>query len=567
MKDLLRLYRTHRNALLFLFGTWGVFFVFLFGRTLKTTNEGLSVIHNVVWSDWALHIGMASIFAYKAPQDWFSYHPIYADGKFTYGFLTNLVSGLLMRVGLPIQIAFGLPSILYSLLLLIGLYILFYLVLRSQRQANVAISLFFLSSGPGFLRFLQALWQGESLGYLLSPATQLSYSRIEEYSWATGSVVEGLLLPQRAFLLGMTMSVWALVGLLIVLLQDNDSDRPTIPVRQQNWMLGAAALLVGLLPITHMHSFIVLFMVTGVLCVAAYRRWFQLFFYYVAPTGVISTVLVFIFILGGIEKSDFIQWYPGWTADPGFFSWLMLWLRIWGLMLPVAMAGLFLLRDRPRVIQSFFAGFFLVFLVANLVLFQPVPWDNSKLFFWVYLGFSGLAAGVLGWLWQRGKAYHFSRLDTVLLALALGLTGAIELVPIQIRGDRHRPYISTQNDIRLGQAIRSQTGPLERFLTAPTHNHPVVMWGARPIILGYTAWAYNYGFEISQVEQDVTTMFQGGLSAENLLKQYQVSYVAIGPPELERFDVNEDYYRQCYPVALQTADYQIYDVRSLTQRP
>ncbi|MEO0984573.1 MAG: hypothetical protein AAFY20_03385 [Cyanobacteria bacterium J06639_14] len=36
----------------------------------------------------------------------------------------------------------------------------------------------------------------------------------------------------------------------------------------------------------------------------------------------------------------------------------------------------------------------------------------------------------------------------------------------------------------------------------------------------------------------------------------------MSPRELNRFDVNEDYYVQRYPLAFEEANYRIYDVRS-----
>lgn len=545
-------------------GTWGVFFVVLFTRTLRFTENGVSVIHNNVWSDWALHIGIASIFAHKAPKYWLSYHPIYADGKFTYGFLTNFISGLLMRVGFSTYWAFVGPSILYALLLLVGMYGLFFLVLRSQKQALVAISLFFLSSGLGFVKFIRDLVQGYSLGDLLNPMTKVEYGTLaKEYSWATGNVIVGILLPQRAFLLGMTMAIWALVGLLTVILVDRPTDptKPRWATRPQILTLLASAILIGLLPITHMHTFIVMFILTSVLCLAAYRRWFDLFFYYALPTTFIGGSLILIFVSGGIEKSNFIRWFPGWTAEPGLLPWLVLWAKIWGPMIPVALFGWWLLRKRSLPTQALFAGFFLVFAVGNLLLFQPTPWDNSKLFFWAYLGFSSLAAAALAWLWRRGG--HFSRLNTLLLAGMLTFTGVIELARLQLRRPGDRPYLSKQSEMMLGQEVRSQTEPLARFLTAHTHNHPIKVWGARPIILGYTTWAYNYGFLIDQTIQDVKTMFEAGPQGEDLLRQYQVSYVTIGPNELNQFAVDEAYFAQTYPMAFASENYRIYDVRSL----
>ena len=74
-----------------------VFFKTLFPNILQFRSDGIYAGHVNVWSDWSLHIGMARIFATKDPSEWFAYHPMYADGKFTYGFLTNLISGLMMR--------------------------------------------------------------------------------------------------------------------------------------------------------------------------------------------------------------------------------------------------------------------------------------------------------------------------------------------------------------------------------------------------------------------------------------------------------------------------------------
>ena len=61
---------------------------FLYSQMLIQKNDGLYAGHPYVWSDWALHIGMARIFATKDPSVWFATHPLYAGGKFTYGFLT-----------------------------------------------------------------------------------------------------------------------------------------------------------------------------------------------------------------------------------------------------------------------------------------------------------------------------------------------------------------------------------------------------------------------------------------------------------------------------------------------
>ena len=90
-----------------------------------------------------------------------------------------------------------------------------------------------------------------------------------------------------------------------------------------------------------------------------------------------------------------------------------------------------------------------------------------------------------------------------------------------------------------------------------------MIWGLRPILLGYTAWALNYGFNYQQRELDMRVMFLGGLETEELLKKYQISYVVIGPTEIYDLNANEDYFSLSFPVTFQNQNYRIYDTRSI----
>ncbi len=511
VKFIIKHYQKHKKSLIILFGTWGIYFLILFLRTLEIKPEGLYANHVNVWSDWSIHIGMANIFAYKNPQDWFAYHPMYADGKFTYGFLTNFISGMLMRLGCSLYVAFIVPSIIYTIFLLLGMYTLFYLVLKSQKQTLLAISIFFLSSGVGFIKFIRDLSHQYSLEKLLFPDPGLDYTRQVEYQWYTGNFIVGMLLPQRAFLLGMTIAIWALIGIIYVLQNESGSKR------KHRFILLISSFLAGILPITHIHSFIVLFIITGILCIISYHRWLELLLYYAIPTAILSLTLYFIFISGGIENPNFMQFSPGWTATGGLIGWLIMWLKIWGLMLPMTGFGFFLLRHQSSIIKAFFIGFLMVFLMANLIMFQPTSWDNSKLFLWAYFGFSGLTTMSLTWLWQHGGKY-ISRIDVIIIIIMLTFTGFLELIRLQRIEKSNHPLMTSQEDINLGILIREKTTPRARFLTTPTHNHLVMMWGARPVILGDRGWVYNYGFLAEKTAQDLKTMFLGGIGTEELLK-------------------------------------------------
>lgn len=542
--------RQHWKPLLVLTATWGAYFGFLFGRILQMRSDGLYAGHVHIWGDWALHIGIANIFAYKAPEYWFAYHPIYAGGKFTYPFFPDFVSGMLMRLGVPLASAFLVPSILFSIALLVGLYCIIFLLLRSKTWAIGAISLFLLSSGLGFMSFLSDFAQDPILQALAYPAKEY-YTRIEMFDWLDGNVISGLLMPQRSFLFGMTFGIWSLAGLLYVL------RNPQRPPRERKIMLVSAGVFAGVLPVISPHSFMAIVALSACMCFAHFKQWRALL-WYIISAGLISGVLYLTFISGGIENESFAKWLPGWSSKGGVLGWLTMWFQIWGVMLPIAIAGLFAVRH-DRASKAFFVGMALIFIAANLFQFQPIRWDNSKLFFWVYFGCAVLASAALKRLWEQEIS---QKLVAALLIFLLAFTGALQLIRLQ-RIDKNTYQMTNSDDMNLGKEIRERTDPLARFLTAPSHNHLVTIWGVRPIVMGYAGWVWNFGYSYWEREQDVRQMYLGGDDTPALLKKYNISYVVIGPAERYDLQANESFFASRYPIAFTNPHNNVYDTRAL----
>ncbi len=548
MKTIMRFRVNHKLAL----WCWGVFFVLLFARMIHMNYSGLYVGHENVWSDWALHIGMATIFSEKPVDQWFASHPMFADGALTYPFLTNLISGMLMRVGFSIPEAFIIPSVIFSVLLIWGLYRFYCLVTGSEKLATLSLSLFFLAAGMGFVPFFKEWIKDPTLAELLLPPKD--FFRQDSYDWFANNFLVGHLVPQRAFLIGMTISAWVMTGFFSYVLSDpNRAERPD-SCRRRLILAGLGA---GILPIAHMHSFIAMVLLTGPVCILLYRQWRDLA-YYVVPAGLLSTSLYLAFVHGGIQNPEFMSWQPGLSAK-GPFDWLGFWFRAWGFTFVTAIAGLILVfKSRRKELKIHFSSFFFLFALANLVQFQPIRWDNSKLTVWVYLGFAGLSAIALSWLWAK------SRLATAALFVLLTLSGALELLNLQ-RINQHTLQILNREELQIADRIRAETEPMARFLTNTSHNHPVMVRGARPILLGYVAWAWNFGFLYRQTEDDVHKMFRGGDEAKRLLKHHRVSYVFVGPGERYSMQANEGWYRANFPIRFEVGQNLVFDVRSIQE--
>lgn len=543
----------HKIPLLFLLITFGLYFAVFFLRIITIDKTGFYLGHDHVWADWPLHISITSIFAYKPPDTWFAYHPMYAGGKFTYAFLTDFISGMLIRTGLSLPLAMIIPSIIFSFLLIIGMYVLLFLLFKSKKIAVVAICIFFLSSGPGFISFIKDFLIHPTLDMLSYPP--IHYSRINQYDWYSGNAIVGFLLPQRAFLFGMTISIWVMAGLTWALQKSNYIKRTRI-------VLITLGLIAGLLPIAHMHSFIVIVVVTGLMCFVSLKHWKSLLFY-IIPAAILSSTLYLIFIAGGIQMDHFMRWLPGWTAKNGIIGWLVMWGYLWWLTLPVAAVGLFFIHREKILVKAWITGFIIIFILANLILFQPVRWDNAKLFMWSYFALSALCATVLIRISRKTFVGIFI---AIVIFLGLTLTGALELTRLQSI-NRNRLQLATADDINLGIQVRNETNPLSVFLTDTSTNHLVMVWGARSIIMGFKPWVENFGFSNAKRSQDMITMFSGEKSSLQLLKQYKISYVVIGPGEKYSFNVNQAFYKKNFPVAFTNSSYQIYDVRSVTKSP
>lgn len=542
--------KSHRLPLTIVLATVGSLMIFLFANMLIMKPDGLYAGHVHVWGDWSLHIAITQLFAQKPPSEWFAYHPYFWGGHLTYPFLSHMISGLLMKAGWTLPAAFLLPSMLYVIVFLIGLYALYYLMLRNKNLAVASVCIFFLSSGPGAWNYFQD-WQ--KAGFPTPFLPDHDYSRIEERSWLAGNWVNGMLVPQRAFALGIAISVWVLIGFWIGAADTRFSDK------QRRNLLLASGIGAGILPITHMHSFIMLVVVTGLMSLAFWRDWKRLL-WYVIPAGVLSTLLYLKFVSGGIDNPEFMRVRLGWTSVGGLAGWIQLWWNIWGVFLPLAAVGTAWIWQSKKALdyKLFLAGFWILFAIANVIIFQPIDWDNSKLFMWMYLALTPIVVLVL----DRVRRMEFGFVIAVVLYFSLTATGYLEIFRL-VQLDDNRIQMLNAADITFGQKVARETDSQALFLTEPTHNHPVLLFGARPIVMGYPGWAWNYGFMYQPRLADIETMYRGGDASLALMKHYKVSYVVFGPGERNNLDSDELFFRQNFSVAIVSEQYTVYDVRGL----
>jgi len=69
--------------------------------------------------------------------------------------------------------------------------------------------------------------------------------------------------------------------------------------------------------------------------------------------------------------------------------------------------------------------------------------------------------------------------------------------------------------------------------------------------------------DFSKRLEDIRKMYRGDRDAKELLDQYKVDYVVIGPPEIrEKLEPNLEFYKNNFPIIVQSENYYVFKSRS-----
>lgn len=512
---------------------WGAFLVKLFSQMMKENSEGIWAGGSNVWGDWAGHIGYIANWLYGA--NWPPQNPWYAGIRLSYPFLFDFTSAILVRLGLSLSWSLELPGIIFGLAIVILLFRLSQKLTHSAAVGAVAVAIFMLSGGLGFVYLIP---NQQILRVPTEGVKELTHSYEGNIQWVNFVISE--MVPQRGILIGITA---ALVVFLLWL-----DPKPAKYVH--------AGIIAGLIPFFHAHTFMVIGFISGILFLLKPNR---VWWYFFIPAGILALPQMAYFMpqVSG-DSSGFMRVQLGWTARVQHDNWLWFWFKNIGLMAPLIPIFWLQAYYRNRRLFWLYLPFLLIFAACNIWVFQPWENDNSKLLRFWYLASSILVG------WGLVRFAHKNAGRKVLAAMALviiTLSGAVDAAS-WLDFNKNKLQMWSREDINLAQEVRQITPKDAVFLTNDNHNHWVVDLAGRKIVLGFRGWLWSWGINYSQREADVRKMFTGDSQTAQLLNQYDIDYVIIGPGEVSNFAANSDYYHSHYPLILNRNGQQIFDVRS-----
>lgn len=566
----------HWPAIIMLIFFGYLFFTLLSSHMLFEKSDGL-YSGGGTWGDLALHLSIISS-AVERGISALQIHPVYADYKFSYSSAFDILSAVLMHLGLSLRSSLIFPSFAFLMCFTFGMYMLGTRITKSRLGGFLTPFIFFFNGTIDGAEHFYADFtaSGMSFTVFLNSMTK-EYAHLGDFNIRFSNIITDYVLPQRAFIPGFALGIIVLYFLW------------RYWEKRNKYVLLIAGIVTSLLPFLHIHSFLALSMAAVFLALGdvihsiihpqpalfmvssdesksatnsdiisskkillrkrlhAMLKTIYVWMYFAIPIIVIAIPQVlWLFPFG---NKSFLHLQLGWMKGNDTF-WEF-WGKNLGLHLPVIILAFVMAEKKVR---SFYLAFVGIFIITNIIIFQPHDYDNMKLMIWWYLT-SSILISVL--CVQLIKRYRWTGSFAVgLLMLLLTVTGILSIY--------HESYTSwlmfSREDMTLAAFVRTHTPPDARFLTSDKHNHPIPCLAGRQILMGFRGWLWTHGVNYTQREQEVYEMYSGGPRALELLQADRIDYVLVERDKLSDFRMNLKFFTDKFSVVYQSPNYILFHI-------
>lgn len=507
--------------LLIVFG-W-LFFNLLSSHMLQPQADGL-YSGGSTWGDLAFHLSLISAIKERGIEA-LKAHPVYIGEKLRYPFLSDAIAAVLQKMGISLRASLIWPSFIFLLALIILLYFLVLKITHSRVGAILAPFLLFFNGSTFSLQYFWQDFKASSLSLLsfLGKMTK-EYGHLADYKIHFSNIIADYILPQRAIILGLLVGVAAVYFLWSYWESKNKKK------------LLFAGILIGILPVIHTHTFMSLVFVAGFLVLLELIQNFKNFkkvilnwLWFALPVLVLA--LPQVLWLYPSASENFMKFGFGWMKDGQNVFWF--WLRNLGLYLPAMIIGYILARPK---LKTFYLAFLGLFLISNIIIFQPHLYDNMKIMLWWFLLSVILIADWLGSIIKKmGRPGY---LAAALIFCALIPTGFLSVY--------RESYVNwrmfSNEDLNLAEFVKENTSKDAIFLTSDKHNGAVPCFTGRRILMGYRGWLWTHGIDYRQRETDVINMYEGNDQSLGLIEKYGVNYILIEQDKINDFHINQNFF-------------------------
>lgn len=505
--------------------------VLLTNHTLVTNSSGGYSCGQCTFGDLQMHLGFITSIA---EQRQFPPNYVFLAGyKMNYPFFVDMLSSSLYLFGTSLRWAILIPSYVISLLLVTGFYFLSHKVTGNRAASVLAVIFFFFCGGFGFSYFFEGAKADHTAFTKIFTDYYHTPTNYNENNIRWSNSICDMIIPQRT-----TMAGWLMILPALWLLIDAVKTKS----RSRYITIG---LLAGAMPMVHTHSFLALGMISAVM-----------FFAYLIdekkPEDKKEYIINWV-IYGGIvavmAAPQLLYWtFSQTSGNESFLNYQFNWVNhndpyLWFYLKNWGIAALFAV---PAVIKAnkdnkkLLCGCALIFIVAELILFQPNEYDNNKLFFIVYMIVIMLVSDWLVFMWKKLKGVPGRAYLAVLVIIAGTLSGVLTIGREYYSGGIYETF--SKDKIEMAEYIKENTPRDATFLTGTYHLNPVPSLAGRNVYVGSSLYVYFHGLgdEYNSRNNNVGSVYSG--SYNNLVKfckENDIDYVYVGADEKNKLNLNE----------------------------
>lgn len=520
-------------------------------HTLRPASDGSLWVGQSTYGDLAMHLGfIESLYRQGTFPPEYS---IFPGQRLNYPFLVDAASASLRFFGLSLRMSVIVPGVLMIFCVFWGFWLLADKLTRRLAPTLMSWLLFVGNGGFGFVYFFGKYRFSEIFtGFYTTPTNLVD----EDIRWV--NVICDMLIPQRTTMAGwcvLLAAIYLLVTAIEKTLADGGGRRE----------FAVLAVLAGAMPMIHTHSFLALGILSAVWFFCALpkakreKKLRALVLGYVLYGAVCLTLAApqfFAWTMGSVRTGKLLQWNLGWVvgANGALNRWLLFYAVNIGVVFVFMWGMIPFLRGEKL---GLFLGAAAIFLISNVVAFQPNLYDNNKLLYVWYMITDIL---VCDWVCGIVETAPRRSLRAALMGIVVFL-GTFSGVLSLLREAVSEYQLLSGAQAEAAEYVLKNTEPDSLFLTSTAHTNPVSVLTGRNIVCGSSLYLYFHGVDYGEREAQVAEMYRGGEAFERYAAELGVDYVYIGGSEYANYEVNEAYFAENYPLVYDGDGIRIFQIR------
>ncbi len=524
--------------------------VLFFGHVLIEKNSAYYG-GQTTYGDLSMHLGMITSIARQGifPPE----YSILPGARLSYPFLVNSLSASLYLFGTSLRWSVIFPSLVMSFVCFSGFFILAKKFSGKNKSATIATLLFFITGGLGFVYFLgdAKLFKEIFTGFYRTP------TNLPEMNLRWVNVICDMMVPQRTTLMGWSV----LIPCMFVLYTGikNKLEKEFLPGNflTVNKEMIFAGVIAGLLPMVHTHSFLALgILCAGVLITGLFikkidpNRFGGGFLAFLIPVGLLAVPQLFFWIFN--QSQGFLKKHLDWVNEG--WPWLKFWVINVGLPFVLIIPAFIWGRKKYLLV---FVGATLIYVIAEIIAFQPNFYDNNKLLLVWYMIMCIIVGDFVCFLLDKIKIKTAKLIAIIAISFIFFTSAALTIIR-EIYSNGEYMLFSSEH-IEAAEAI-DENAPIDAlFLTGAQHLNAPASIAGRNVFAGSNSYLYFHGFDLTEKYNIMEKMYTDEQSSPQLIKEEEIDYVYLSSYERYAFKTFGNLF-DIYPIVFDNGEVRIYAV-------